>query len=242
MTTATLRQLLHGKRFWWMLAFAGLPALIMALAGRGESDSAAYRIFHEGPFFTLVLLVIPVVAVVFGTAALGDERRNETLSVLVVRPLPRSSIVIAKILGAWLASVAVSGAGAVVATVILGIYSGSWEPLGAIVVLVALSSLGYVAIFVPLGHMVKLAAWFALAFVFLWDTTVAVAIEGLAPFSVSRIGLSAYVALVDSVPRDVDDLMGSVVEGAGGAAVKALVLAALAVWITTELLRRRDLV
>ena len=42
-TSATVRQLLHGKRFWWLLAFAGIPALIMALGGRRATDARAVR-------------------------------------------------------------------------------------------------------------------------------------------------------------------------------------------------------
>ena len=46
-TAATVRQLLHGKRFWWMLAFAGLPALIMLLGGRNKPDATVLDFFSD---------------------------------------------------------------------------------------------------------------------------------------------------------------------------------------------------
>ena len=241
-TRVTLQQLVGGKRFWGLLALAGLPALITVLAGRSVSEVERYRFFHEGPLNTFLILIVPIVAVVVGTAALGDERRHETLSFLVLRPIPRSVIVAAKTASAWVASFAICGLGGAAAAIVFGLIDGSWRPLPAIIVLAALNTLGYAALFVPLGYLVSRAALIGLAFIFLWDTSLTVFVTALAPYSISRIGLSAYVALVERVPIATTDVLGSVDPGTGGAVAKAAVLTALAVALTSYLMRRRDLV
>jgi ABC-2 type transport system permease protein len=240
--STTVRQLLGGRRIILLLLIALLPAgvLIVLLAG-GGSHLGDQEAFHEAPMVILVLIVLPVASLVFGAGALGDERRDSTLSFLLLRPLPRSALASAKLLGAWLATFAVVGGGATVLAVVFGARTGIWDPLGPLLLAVALSTLAYVSVFLVLGYLTGRAVLVGLVYVFVWESGMTSAISSLATVSLMRIGLSAYTALVPPSRVYLEGVLGSVQWGAGGAAVKAVVVALVAVAGTTALLRHRDI-
>ena len=238
----TLRQLLKAKRNWGLLAIALLPALVFGFAQRNMTDFRAFEFLHEAPQAMLIVIVIPITALVIGAAAMGEERSQSTLSFLVLRPIPRFSIVAAKALAAWLTAFIVAGAGGFVLTALLGAFNGNWDTVVPMLVLIALNTLGYMALFVPLGHLVSRAVLAGLVYVFIYETALALPIPALGSLSISRIGLSAYVGMLPETFSFLEEPMGNVTPGAGGAVLKAAVLALLAGWVMTIILRRRDLV
>lgn len=240
----SLRQLLGGRRVILPALMGLLPAAVMAvlLAGQrtGATAGAGRESFHQAPLTILFFIVLPVVSLSFGTGALGDERRDGTLSFILLRPLPRSLVAGAKLLAAWLATLAVVGTGAALMSVLLGLRYSEWETLGPLVLAVALTSLSYVSAFLALGYLTQRAVLIGLVYAFIWESGMTTAVASLATVSLMRIGLSAYAGLVPSAGTYVDDLLGVVQPGAGGATAKALVIAAVAVASLTALLRRRD--
>jgi len=81
----TLRSLLDRRRFWLMVLLAGVPVLI-ALIGRTFGGSMR----GEEIFDPLVVsTVLPLVALVFGTAALGSEMDDGTIVYLLTKPIRR---------------------------------------------------------------------------------------------------------------------------------------------------------
>ncbi len=137
--------------------------------------------------------------------------------------------------------VALSGISAVLAALALMATGDASGVIGPLLLAVALNTAGYSAIFVPLGYVTDRAVLVGLGFLFIWESGLASAVAALTPFSVSRIGLSAYTALVEGAEALLEEPLGSVAPGAGGALAKALVLAALGVIVTSYLLKRRDL-
>ena len=98
-----VRQLLTRGR---ALALAGLGAVLVLIAfavGRAELDEP---VRDSVGLIDLVgfTLVVPIVALVFAAASLGDPREDGTLVYLWLRPMDRAPIV----LGAWLASITVA--------------------------------------------------------------------------------------------------------------------------------------
>src|SRR5258707_6972976 len=90
----TLRALLGRRRTILMLLLAGVPVLMGLLVranGGGVSDVGATL---DG---LVVRVVLPLVALVFGTAALGSELEDGTAVHLLTKPIRRSTIVLAKI-------------------------------------------------------------------------------------------------------------------------------------------------
>ncbi|MDH3425465.1 MAG: ABC transporter permease [Acidimicrobiia bacterium] len=238
----TVRQLLGGKRIWALGALAALPAVVMFFGGRDRTAEDAFEFFHEAPLATMFLVVLPIIPLILGAAALGDERRQHTLSFIALRPLPRWNIVVAKLTGAWVASFAVTGSGSLLLAVALGTSGGGWGPTLPVVLGAAISTLAYAALFIVLGYLFERAVIFGLAYIFLWEAVFTSSAPGLAPASLGRIGLSAYAALVDGAPRLLADPLGSLAPGAGGAILKTAFLAALVVAGLSRLFVKRDLV
>src|SRR3954464_6898840 len=92
----TARALVGRRRSLLMLLLAGAPvllALLVRLGGRGGSGTALVPTL-EG---LLVTTVLPLVALVFGTAALGSELDDGTAVHILTKPIPRWAIVVPKL-------------------------------------------------------------------------------------------------------------------------------------------------
>jgi ABC-2 type transport system permease protein len=237
----TLRQLFSGRRPVMLSLLAVVPPFVTFFVVSNVSEAAALRRFHDVSMSLLFILVLPIVSLLLGAAALGDERRDDTLTVLVLRPIRREGIVGAKLAAAWIATTAIVGASALATGLVVGLSAGLWDVIVPLVAGVSLSALGYVAVFLVLGHVTTRAVLIGLVYVFLWENAISFAVDGLAVMSIFRIGVSGYAAMVDAAPRQLADVLGSLTPGMLGAAAKAAGLAAVATFAGGWLLRRRDL-
>jgi ABC-2 type transport system permease protein len=240
----TARQILGAKRFVGLGVLSAAPGAIFFLAsrqstGRGLLDMFAG--FTIGFFFSIA---IPVIALIMAGSALGDERRDGTLSFIVLRPISRYQIAAAKLGGALAASFGIVAAGAVVLTLVMGVRSSEWGYLAPMIIGAFIATALYVAVFLPLGYLTERTTLIGLAFVFIWESAIVGTLPGLAATSPWRTGFVAYMALAPDalVPLVPDWAFGDLVPGAGGSAVKMLVVLAAATAITGWILRRRDLI
>lgn len=240
----TLRQLLGGKRLIGFGLLALLPSVVMFFSTRTASDRAVIDRFHDAPIGIVFLIVLPVVSLIIGSSALGDERRDATLSFLILRPLPRSVIAAAKLFAAWVSTTALVGVSAALAAAVVGIRAGDWSFVFPVAFAAAVAALAYCAVFLLLGYFTSRAVLLGLVYVFIWENGITFASAALANVSLFRIGLSAYAGLLSQSQRHLGDLgevLGSVAPGAGGAAAKAIVIAIVAIGAAASVLRRRDL-
>ena len=89
----TLRGLLGRRRTLLMVLLAGLPILVGLLIRLGGGRNDAPEILD-----TLVIrTVLPLVALVFGTAAIGSEIEDGTIVYLLAKPMARWRIALAKL-------------------------------------------------------------------------------------------------------------------------------------------------
>ncbi len=103
--TMTVRQVLGVRRFIMLGLLALAPAVVLFFAAARTNDAGRTDAFVgivSGMYFALV---VPITALVLASSSLGEERREETLSFLVLRPVSRSRIAVAKMLGAFAAAV-----------------------------------------------------------------------------------------------------------------------------------------
>ncbi len=239
---ATVGQILPWRRFLGLGALANAPALLVFLVTSADQadEFETFVGITAGLFFGVAM---PIVSLVLATASLGDERRDETLSFIALKPIPRAMIALAKILASVAAATAVLATGAVTLGVARGIRTGEWEYVLPLLVAAIVGALVYASLFTPLGYLTQRATLSGLAYVFIWEGAVVGALPALASTSAWRVAFSAFAALVpEEVASLVGDFaLGSVVPGAGGAVVKALVVVAVATLLTTWILRRRDL-
>ena len=109
----------------------------------------------------------------------------------------------------------------------------------------AVQSVASAALFVPLGFVLGRAALVGLGYLMIWELILGDVIEGIQASSIYRIVLSAWADVATITPDNletVNEVLGRVEPGLGGAVAKTAVLAIISVAATGWLLRRRDLV
>jgi ABC-2 type transport system permease protein len=175
-------------------------------------------------------LVVPVTALVFASAALGDPVEDRTLVYLWLTPIARWRIVAAAWLAGLTVAVPVACGSVVLATAIAG---GDARLVLAAAAGAGLATAGYTSLFLLLGLLVRRALAWGLAYVLVWELAVARIAKGAARLSVSVYSRSvlADIGNVDP-PRNAAALATSLI-------VLAIVVVA-AIAGTTALLRRLD--
>ena len=98
----TLGQIVGQRRTILILLFAAIPillAVIFRIASTARNDPLE---FYAAIFETLIIgLTLPLTALVFGTAALGQDIEDGTATYLLSKPVPRWQIVVEKTAAAW---------------------------------------------------------------------------------------------------------------------------------------------
>lgn len=188
----TLRSLVDRRRFWLMVLLAAVPVLI-AMVGR--VFGAAF--FSERIFDQLVIrTVLPLIALVFGTAALGAELDDGTIVYTLTTPIRRFRIVLAKgLVAAGLTALLI-----VPATLLTGLVATSQDSslAGATIasaVAVALGGTAYALGFLALSSFTSRALALGLGYVLLWEGVLSGLFEGTRVFSIRQatLGLAALL-------------------------------------------------
>lgn len=238
----SIRLLVLTKRTIALVGLQLAPAILYLFASSGRSDSGAESAFMDVTLVALFGLVVPICAIVLSSSALGAERRDQTLSLVTLRPISRTTIALMKFLAAWISSFALSIVGvffmhlALAATVAV-----DTELMMAMLVGAAVSTLAYAAIYVPLGFITDRAVIIGLALLLVFENGVVTALPGLATLSPSRVGIRVVGTLAPGVQQDIEGALGSLSFSAGTTVVAVAVYLAVGLVLTATLLRRRDL-
>jgi ABC-2 type transport system permease protein len=182
------------RRSTGVVLLAAAPVLVAAIlaigGGLGDPESLASDVFSG---LTLGL-VIPLAALVFGTAAMGTPIDDGTIVYLLVKPVLRRTVVLA----AMLVATAATAALAVAATFLSGLLLvGLAEPglLVGMVVAAFLASLLYVVVFVALSLFTSRALLVGLGYVLLWEGLVTTLLAGARILSIREYATATWVAL-----------------------------------------------
>lgn len=198
----TLRSLLDQRRFWLMVLLAAVPVLLTLLGTMlGDSD------LSEEVFDTLVVqTVLPLIALIFGTGALGSELEDGTIVYLLAKPGHRARIVLAK----GVVAAGITAALVVPATLITGVILASQqaeviETTIAYAVAVAVGGSAYALGFMALSSITSRALAIGLGYVLLWEGILAGLLPGTQTFSVRQatLGLADMLGatgLEDTLP------------------------------------------
>lgn len=163
----TLRALLGRKRSILMLILAGVPVLLGLLVRLDGSE-----ITNVGDTLDelIVLTVLPLIALVFGTAALGSELDDGTAIHILARPIPRWSIVVPKlVVGGSLTAALI-----VPSTLLTGVLLGGTDDdtIRAILAYAVATFIGayvYTAVFVALSVLTSRGLILGLAYTLIWE-------------------------------------------------------------------------
>lgn len=213
----TLRALLDRRRFWLMVLLAAVPVLIVVAVviwGRGVPME---RLFDD----VIVATVMPLIALVFGTSAIGSELDDGTMVYLLAKPIARVRIVLPKAFVAAGISIAL----VVTATVLTGAIAmlrvdDVLDETVAYAIAVAVGCAAYTTAFMALSSFTSRALAIGLAYVLLWEGVLSGLFEGTRVFSIRQatLGLAAeldgqgnQVDLLDSTTAVV--VLGAVILG-----------------------------
>ena len=211
LASITLRGLVNRRRTL-LLALVGLIMVVVAfLIGlSASSESRAQELTGRvlGDFGLGVLL--PLVAVIVGTAAIGSELEDGTIIYLLSKPIPRWLVVVVKLLVVWLVVVALV-APAMLLAGILGAGDASLAVAYAVAAIVG--AIVYGAVFVAVSVITSRALIIGLAYVVIWEGVVAGLFAGTRLISIRQHALAVADALgpEGTVPAELDPLVGLIV-------------------------------
>ncbi len=221
--TITLRALLSRRRTL-LLALIGallvLATVLYRLSGPSESESLDVMRGLLGDFGLGVLL--PLVAVIVATAAVGSELDDGTIVYLLSKPIPRWRIVLVKLVVAWLLVVLLVAPAIALAGLIghpdpsLAIGYGAAATFGA---------LEYTSVFLALSLVTSRALIVGLAYVVVWEGVVAGLFAGTRVLSIRQHALAVANALGGDAAPDADLVIGVAVAVGLGVVVLATALA-----------------
>ncbi len=188
----TLRGLLGRRRTLLMLLLAGLPVLVGLLIRLGGGRSDAPEILD-----TLVIrTVLPLIALVFGTAAIGSEIEDGTVLFLLAKPIARWRIALAKLAVAAGLTVALVVPPVVITALLVGGFGADSlaTALGFALATVA-GGTAYAVAFAALGVVTTRALVVGLGYTLLWEGVLAGLLDGTRFMSIRQATLGVASAL-----------------------------------------------
>jgi ABC-2 type transport system permease protein len=114
----TLRQHMHGKRWIVMLILFALPAGFADIVRLTNHRVPSIGIEFMFVFMLIPHGIIPLTALIYSTGIINDEQEEQTITYLLIRPLPKWAIYVVKLLATltttvvltWLVTVVTYGA------------------------------------------------------------------------------------------------------------------------------------
>jgi ABC-2 type transport system permease protein len=192
----TLRQLLGRRRTVLLLLLAALM-LLVALGLRLGADPITRQ--HNAArmleiFGTATLM--PLVALLFGTAAIGAELEEGTAIYLLAKPIARAVTLLTKVVVAAACSIALTS----IPVLLSGLLAGAGISLAvAFALATAAGSVIYCALFVAVSLITGRALVFGLGYVLIWEGVLAGLFAGTQTFSIRQQTL-AFADALTSVP------------------------------------------
>ncbi|MGD9694664.1 MAG: ABC transporter permease [Thermoleophilia bacterium] len=229
----TLRSLLGGRRALALGVLALIP-IVAALVYAAGDATVAREVFWARLLQRLVIPTIAAfVAVVLGSSAIADEREDGTILYLASTPLPRLSLVVTKVLAAWLACMALLVPSTIAAAVICLRDALTAEQIVWPLVGIALCTLCYSAVTCLLAMLVRRPVILGVLYILLWEGSIATFAA-----SADRLSIAAYgraVAVEGVVVVNAPDV------SAGVAIALLLAATALATWAAARRFGRTEL-
>jgi ABC-2 type transport system permease protein len=224
--SVTLRGLLGRRRFILMLLLAALPVLVGIAIRLGGGRSDADEILDN----LVIRTVLPLIALVVGTAAIGTEIEDGTIVYVLAKPIARWRIALSKLVVAAGLGVALVIPPVLVTGLLVGGLAGDGPAVATGFAVATLAGVvAYAAVFTALGAMTSRALVLGLAYTLLWEGALAGLLEGTKYLSIRQATLGLAAALTGSGGGDVltpaISLVIVVVATAGAVALTTLALA-----------------
>ena len=195
----TLRQLLSRRRTLLLLLLAGVLVLVAGVFRLAGEEARAVP-FTTGLLGSLGIgTLMPLVALLFGTGAIGGEIDDGTAVFLLAKPMSRRTIVISKLVVAAACSALLTCTPMLLAGVIGVGGLGDGLVLG-MVAAAAIGSVLYTAVFVALSLVTSRALVFGLTYVLIWEGLLSGLFAGTRTFSIRQI-TQAFADAIGNLPK-----------------------------------------
>ena len=198
----TVRQLFTRRRLIASALFAAAPLIVTLFfkATAHSGDATGLQFLRELYAGIVAFVLLPLAAVVFGTAAFGGEIDDGTIVYLLVKALPRWQLILSKYVVAVLATIVMMFVAILLPWLALGAHSDSLPLLEAFAAGVAVGAVLYNALFVTLGLTSKRALVLGLLYVVVIEITLSPNVAGLKSFSVREFVMTVVGNLAAAVP------------------------------------------
>ncbi len=194
----TLRGLLGRRRTILLVLLAGLPVLIGLLVRASGGRPDADRVLDT----LVVRLVMPLTALILGTSSLGSEIDDGTAVYLMVKPIARWRIALAKMLVAAGLTAVLVVPSVVLTALLLGRGPDAMTSVVGFSVACLLGGSAYAAAFMALSVYTSRAFFLGLAYVLIWEGVLAGLLAGTRFMSVRQATLGLADALGVNVVRE----------------------------------------
>ena len=229
----TLRQLLSRRRTLLLLALSAvviLVAILRRISNAGDAKFTADLLSTLG-----IATLMPLVALIFGTGAIGAELEEGTAVYFLAKPIRRGVVLGTKLVVAIACSVALSSIPILAAGLIAG-GDGSTRLAIGFALASAIGSALYCAIFVALSLVTTRAFIWGLAYVLVWEGFLAGLFTGTRTLSVREHTL----AFAKAIANPADAVFKADLQ-LGTAVVVGAVVAVVAVTIALRRLSRIEI-
>ena len=177
----TMRGLLGRRRTLLMLLLAAIPVLVGLLVRANRDGIEAVGPTLDG---LVIRIILPLIALVFGTAALGSELEDGTGVHLLTKPISRTTVVLAKALVAGTLTAALVVPSTVLTAILLSRPGAAGDVVPAMAVGALIGSYVYAAIFLALGVLTSRGLILGLGYALIWEGLLAGLMPGSQVFSV----------------------------------------------------------
>lgn len=202
----TMRSLLGGRRLWLLLALPGF-LLLLAISTRllaGENEGIAVGLLGGFALAT----VVPLLALIVGTGAIGPEIDEGSIIYLLSKPLSRFSIATTKVAVAVGLVVVFAAVPTLAAGLIL---TGTTDRLALGYAVGALAAgTAYAALFVLLAVVTRHAVVVGLLYALIWESLIGSFVPGAQALSIQQWSLAITERLLGAraKPLNIDAAVG----------------------------------
>ena len=184
LATVTLRALLGRRRTLLMVLLAAMP-VVLGLLIRANEDELGSEVLGPTIDGLVIRIVLPLIALVFGTAALGMELEDGTGVHLLTKPVERWQIIVTKTLVAGTLTAILIVPSTVVSGLLMGGFNSTAIDITfAFALANIVGSYLYTAIFLVLSVITTRGLIIGLAYALIWEAVVAGLLPGSQIFSV----------------------------------------------------------
>lgn len=235
----TIRQFFEGRSIRVVALLAAVPLLlggIEILASGQDVDARAYL----GPVYNELSIptLLPLIALILASTALGNEISDRTLPYLALKPRSRMSLVVEKLTATIVTGTLIAVAVSFIVWIALSLFGSSAD--GRVLLAMSLACLlaiaGYAAAFSLLSLLISRVLLAGLIYVMFWESLLARFIPGIRLLSIRHYVQSAYSIVINDSSVNVSQQSSMV-----SSILVLAILVAVCIALSWYRLRRMDL-